>query len=102
MSHAQRGIDVVIEVDTPGHTAAIAQTHPDYVACFEATPWSSKANQPPAGQLRFGNETVQNFATGILDAVGGIVNSKYVGTGGDEINIECMVRPSFLLQRPPS
>jgi hexosaminidase len=93
---AQRGIDVVIEVDTPGHTATIAETRPEYVACFEATPWTSKANQPPAGQLRFANGTVQEFAAGLFEALSGVVSSKYVGTGGDEINVECMVRDHFL------
>ena len=95
----QRGIDVVIEIDTPGHAASIAETHPDYVACFEATPWTSKANQPPAGQLRFANETVQDFAAGVYESLGGIVSSEYVGTGGDEINVECMVRDAPFRRR---
>ncbi|KIJ61060.1 glycoside hydrolase family 20 protein, partial [Hydnomerulius pinastri MD-312] len=49
---AARGIDVLLEIDTPGHTAIIGTTYPDYVACFDASPWATYANEPPAGQLR--------------------------------------------------
>jgi hexosaminidase len=41
---AQRGIDVLMEIDTPGHTAVISKAHPEHVACPELTPWSSYAN----------------------------------------------------------
>ena len=82
---------MVIEIDTPGHTAAIARTHPDYVACFEAEPWWDYAVQPPAGQLRFANETVQAFAAELFGNLAEVVKGSYVGTGGDELNRKCMV-----------
>ena len=47
-----RGIDVVVEVDVPGHTTSVAESYPQHVACREAEPWMSYANEPPAGQLR--------------------------------------------------
>lgn len=34
----------MVEIDTPGHTAIIAQAHPDFVACPQATPWATYAN----------------------------------------------------------
>lgn len=34
----------MLEIDTPGHTAAIHHSHPEYVACFEAKPWTYYAN----------------------------------------------------------
>ena len=34
----------MVEIDTPGHTAIIAEAHPDYVACPGATPWATYAN----------------------------------------------------------
>ena len=32
------------EIDTPGHTAIIGAAHPEYVACAEASPWTTFAN----------------------------------------------------------
>jgi hexosaminidase len=41
---AARGIDVLPEVDTPGHTAVIAESYPEHIACADATPWATYAN----------------------------------------------------------
>ena len=35
---------MIVEVDTPGHTDAIAHSHPEHVACNSATPWATFAN----------------------------------------------------------
>ncbi|OAX34525.1 hypothetical protein K503DRAFT_868857 [Rhizopogon vinicolor AM-OR11-026] len=43
----------VKEIDTPGHTVIIGATYTDSVACFDAAPWATYANEPPAGHLRF-------------------------------------------------
>ncbi|KAF7799426.1 hypothetical protein EIP86_010661 [Pleurotus ostreatoroseus] len=40
----ERGIDVLVEIDTPGHTAIIYESHPEHVACFEGAPWADFAN----------------------------------------------------------
>jgi hexosaminidase len=32
------------EIDTPGHTSVISKSHPELVACAEATPWATFAN----------------------------------------------------------
>ncbi|KAF8315602.1 N-acetylhexosaminidase [Clavulina sp. PMI_390] len=85
-----RGIDVMLEIDTPGHTSIIGHSHPDYIACFEAAPWASYANEPPAGQLRLAAPEVLTFTTELFTAV---LNKNYAGTlfstGGDEINANC-------------
>ena len=77
------------EIDTPGHTAIIGATYPDYVACFDASPWSTYANEPPAGQLRFALPEVVNFTTGLLSDVAATLPSSYFSTGGDELNTNC-------------
>ncbi|KAF9234697.1 glycoside hydrolase family 20 protein [Melanogaster broomeanus] len=86
---AARGIDIMLEIDTPGHTAIIGTTYPDYVACFDATPWSSYANEPPAGQLRFALPEVMNFTASLLSSVAKTLPSYYFSTGGDELNTNC-------------
>lgn len=40
---AARGIDVVAEIDTPGHTAIIAESHPEHIACSYASSWATHA-----------------------------------------------------------
>ncbi|KAF8606798.1 glycoside hydrolase family 20 protein [Ceratobasidium sp. AG-I] len=88
---AQRGIDVMLEIDTPGHTSAIGESHPDYIACRGAVPWSTHANEPPPGQLRLADPKVRSFTADLFTAV--LSPLKGLGTlfstGGDEINARC-------------
>ncbi|KAJ7046461.1 N-acetylhexosaminidase [Mycena alexandri] len=86
---AARGIDVIPEIDTPGHTSVISKAFPEHVACAEATPWASFANEPPAGQLRLASEATVNFTTGLLKAAAGLFPGQFFSTGGDEINANC-------------
>ncbi|EIW81469.1 glycoside hydrolase family 20 protein [Coniophora puteana RWD-64-598 SS2] len=84
-----RGIDVMLEIDTPGHTSVIGNAYPDYVACQNEAPWATYANEPPAGQLRFPLEEVQNFTAGLLSSIAKQVPGNYFSTGGDELNEKC-------------
>ncbi|KAG7444174.1 N-acetylhexosaminidase [Guyanagaster necrorhizus] len=86
---AARGIDVLAEFDTPGHTAIISQAYPEHIACAEATPWETYANEPPAGQLRIASNATVNFTTSLVSAISSMFTSKYFSTGGDEINANC-------------
>ncbi|OAX39916.1 glycoside hydrolase family 20 protein [Rhizopogon vinicolor AM-OR11-026] len=90
-----RGIDVLMEIDTPGHTAIIGATYPDYVACFDATPWATYANEPPAGQLRFALPEVMNFTASLLVDIANTLPSCYISTGGDELNTNCYVNDTL-------
>ncbi|KAG2139125.1 glycoside hydrolase family 20 protein [Suillus bovinus] len=88
---AARGIDVMMEIDTPGHTAIIGATYPEYVACLDASPWAEFAGEPPAGQLRFALPEVMNFTASLLTDVTKTLPSHYFSTGGDELNTNCYV-----------
>ncbi|KAH9891915.1 N-acetylhexosaminidase [Cubamyces lactineus] len=84
-----RGIDVMVEIDTPGHTAIISAAYPEHIACPEASPWSTFANEPPAGQLRLASPATTNFTADLLAAVARMFPSSIMSTGGDELNTEC-------------
>ncbi|KAI0823997.1 N-acetylhexosaminidase [Trametes gibbosa] len=87
-----RGIDVMIEIDTPGHTAIISAAHPEHIACAQESPWTTFANEPPAGQLRIASPATTNFTAGLLSAVARMFPSSLLSTGGDELNTECYVQ----------
>ncbi|KAF7767960.1 CAZyme family GH20 [Agaricus bisporus var. burnettii] len=86
---AARGIDVLVEIDTPGHTSVIAKSHPEHIACPEASPWSQFANEPPAGQLRLASPATVNFTSGLIKSMTSMFPSPLFSTGGDEINANC-------------
>ncbi|KAF8479979.1 N-acetylhexosaminidase [Gautieria morchelliformis] len=77
------------EIDTPGHTGSIAFSHPELVACSQASPWSIFANEPPSGQLRLTSNKSISLATSIFRSVSSDFPSKYLSTGGDELNTAC-------------
>ncbi|KAF8158414.1 N-acetylhexosaminidase [Crassisporium funariophilum] len=84
-----RGIDVLMEIDTPGHTAVISTSHPEHIACAQATPWESFANEPPAGQLRLANAATANFTASLISSIARTLPSTLFSTGGDELNVNC-------------
>jgi len=84
-----RGIDVIVEVDTPGHTSVISKSFPEHIACPESTPWATYANEPPAGQLRLASTNTTNFTASLLTSVATLFPGPYFSTGGDELNANC-------------
>ncbi|KAG1799266.1 uncharacterized protein HD556DRAFT_1457689 [Suillus plorans] len=52
----------------------------EYVASFDASPWTNLANKPPAGQLRFVFPEVMNFTASLLTDVVKIIPSYYFST----------------------
>ncbi|KLO15933.1 beta-hexosaminidase [Schizopora paradoxa] len=91
---AERGIDVILELDTPGHTTAIGFSHPEHIACNLASPWSDFASEPPAGQLRLASPSTVNFTVDLMQAVSSKFRSQFFSTGGDEVNTNCYTQDS--------
>ncbi|KAF6755877.1 beta-hexosaminidase [Ephemerocybe angulata] len=86
---AERGIDVLMEIDIPGHTAILAESHPEHIACLHASPWSQYANEPPAGQLRLASAATADFTVALISAIASRLPGTLFSTGGDEINQNC-------------
>ncbi|KAG6853812.1 hypothetical protein C0991_001058 [Blastosporella zonata] len=87
-----RGIDVLVEIDTPGHTAVIADSHPEHIACNQASPWTDFANEPPAGQLRLASAATTNFTANLISSIAQMLPSSLFSTGGDELNTNCYAK----------
>ena len=85
-----RGVQVYLEIDIPGHTAAIAQSHPELVIAAYAAPWYSYAAEPPAGQLLLNSNAVREFLSRLLDedllSRATVPFTSLFHFGGDEVN----------------
>ncbi|KAJ3512227.1 hypothetical protein NLJ89_g3643 [Agrocybe chaxingu] len=80
------------EIDTPGHTAIISTSHPEHIACPQATPWQTFANEPPAGQLRLASSSTTRFTANVISSIAKTLPSKMFSTGGDELNVNCYLQ----------
>jgi hexosaminidase len=83
-----RGIQVIVEIDMPGHTTAIADAYPDLVVGKNIQPWSPWANQPPSGSLKLNSQPVRDFLTKLFNDVLPRLkaHTHTFHVGGDEIN----------------
>jgi hexosaminidase len=84
----ERGIEVIIEFDMPGHTTAIGLGYPDLIAAFDAQPWDTYCAEPPCGTLKLNYPPVDTFLQTLFSDVLPRVSpySSYFHTGGDEVN----------------
>ncbi|KAF3906073.1 Beta-hexosaminidase [Orbilia brochopaga] len=84
-----RGIKVIMEIDTPGHTASIAYSRPELIANFNRQPWGGFCAQPPCGQLMLDSRPVDEFMTNLYaDLLPRLKEqgATYFHAGGDEFN----------------
>ncbi|TDL19714.1 N-acetylhexosaminidase [Rickenella mellea] len=86
---AARGIDVLVEIDMPGHTSVVSKAYKEHVECAEGCRWSELASEPPSGQLRYASANTTKWASNLVESVGSMFPSKYMSTGGDEVNANC-------------
>jgi hexosaminidase len=84
----QRGIEVIIEIDTPGHMGIVAESFPDLITGWGSSPWTSYCAEPPCGQFRLNDSGVDDFLDKLMDDLLPRVSpySAYFHTGGDEVN----------------
>jgi hexosaminidase len=65
---AERGIEVYVEIDMPGHMGAVWHSRPELTVAY-GSKWDDFAVEPPAGQLKLKNPDVQTFVGHVLDDV---------------------------------
>ncbi|KUJ23955.1 putative cytochrome 52A4 [Mollisia scopiformis] len=61
----ERGIEVIIEFDMPGHTTAIGLSYPDLIAGINAQPWSTYCDEVNS-QVYLLDETVKSNDTSVI------------------------------------
>lgn len=85
----KRGVQVIIEIDMPGHTSVIHEAYPELITGWNIQPnWDTYAAQPPSGSLKLKNTAVEKFlATLFGDLLPRLRDhTPYFHTGGDEVN----------------
>ncbi|KAH8814951.1 glycoside hydrolase superfamily [Xylogone sp. PMI_703] len=84
-----RGVEIILEFDTPGHTSVVGLAYPDLIAAQNAKPWNTYCAEPPCGQLKLNSSAVDTFISTLWnDLIPRIKSySSYLHTGGDEVNL---------------
>lgn len=77
---AVRGIDVVPEIDMPGHMLAAVSNYSG-VACFDETGWGSTFSSPVCP----GKDSAMEFCRNVYDELIDLFPYEYVHIGGDEV-----------------
>jgi hexosaminidase len=86
---ALKGVEVITEIDMPGHTSSIHYSYPDLIAAFNRQPdWNTYCAEPPCGTLKLNSSAVYDFLDRLFDDLLPRVApySAYFHTGGDEVN----------------
>ncbi|KAJ8109784.1 hypothetical protein OPT61_g7208 [Boeremia exigua] len=87
---ALQGVQLITEIDMPGHTSSIWYSAPELIAAFNKQPdWDTYAAEPPSGTLKLNSTAVGEFLdTLFTDLMPRIVPfTSYFHTGGDEVNL---------------
>ncbi|EAZ04440.1 hypothetical protein OsI_26587 [Oryza sativa Indica Group] len=91
-----RGVRVVPEIDTPGHTASWAGAYPELVSCAgefwlpDASDWPSRlAAEPGAGQLNPLEPKTYQVMSNVINDVTSLFPDGFYHAGADEVTPGC-------------
>lgn len=84
------GVEVYLEIDTPGHTGSIVHGYPDLITAYNKRPWGKYSQEPPSGQLKLNSPDVSSFIEDLLhDLLPRVLPfTTRFHLGGDEFNKE--------------
>ncbi|WP_341221843.1 family 20 glycosylhydrolase [Polaribacter atrinae] len=80
---AERQIEVIPEIDMPGHFKSAIDNYP-YLSCTGKAGWGETFSDPAC----LGKESSYEFTKNILSEVAELFPSKYIHIGGDEVSIQ--------------
>lgn len=80
-----RGVQVILEIDMPGHVG-IEKAYPGLTVAYNQKPYDKYCAQPPCGALKLNNTDVEKFLSTLFDDLLPRLNpyAAYFHTGGDE------------------
>lgn len=83
---AERYIDVIPEIEIPGHCCAVLEAYPDLACAGDDTTYTVQFGPywPPRAILCAGNDSVLTFLNNIMDEIAPLFPCKYIHIGGDE------------------
>lgn len=84
---AQRNIEIIPELDIPGHTVAILATHPD-LGCTHTDTLPKIVGKTVDLMLCANNEKVYTVYQDIIKEIAVLFPSRYIHLGGDEAVVE--------------
>lgn len=86
----ERGIRVILEIDTPGHTYIWSKAYPDLVACAnKQTNWWTVAAEPPSGQLNPTKMQSLQLVKSLITEQTSRFPDVFFHIGADEVNAAC-------------
>lgn len=80
---AERQIEVIPEIDMPGHLKSAIDNYP-YLSCTNEAGWGDTFSHPAC----LGKETTYEFTKNILAEIAVLFPSQYIHIGGDEVSIQ--------------
>ncbi|CAD7090237.1 unnamed protein product [Hermetia illucens] len=101
----QRGIRVLIEIDSPAHVSNGWQWGPlggmgDLAICINQQPWRQFCIQPPCGQMNIVNENLYEIMKLIYEDIAKITpGENTMHLGGDEVRLECWNASTEILNK---
>ena len=81
---AQRNIEVIPEIEIPGHCSEILAAYPEFACDDHPYVVEVRPYWPPKAILCGGNDKVMKFLREVIDEVAELFPSAYIHVGGDE------------------
>ena len=83
---AERYIDVIPEIEIPGHCCAVLEAYPQLACADDDTTYTVQYGPywPPRAILCAGNDSVMMFLKDVMDEIIPLFPGKYIHIGGDE------------------
>lgn len=83
---ARKHIQVVPEIEMPGHSLAAIQSYPELACDADPQPYAEKSGYPGANVLCAGQAKTYEFLRNVLNEVCDLFPGKVIHVGGDEVD----------------